>query len=172
MNYLSAAKALDELMLELIGRGMEIPAHTVEDLKAGRSLAAIYARSPADEVIAAKAAAALENVEMNLLSLAEAQAGAAFADGWQARLAGAYQEEAPQIPPSAARMTPGVPKGAYWIRIQTSELAGIAPREELELTLAAQEDGYTLIYGKQENVQSFLQDIRKKLGKVGFKRNS
>ena len=169
-NHLSAAKALDELMLALIGQGAKIPAHEAEGLKAGRSLAAIHARQPDTEETAAKAAAALENVEMNLLSLAELQGGADYANAWQARIASAYQEE--MVPPAAAKMAYGVPKGVHWIRFQTAELPGDIPPESYDLTANPQEDGYTLIYGKKESIAAFLKDIRQKLGKVGFKRNS
>jgi len=170
MNYLAAAKALDALMLELIARGIPIPPHTVDDLKAGRALASMAARDPSGTDIEAKIVPVLESVEMNLLSLAETADGADYADSWQQRIAEAYQAPM-QAPPIAGKLH-GVPRDAYPIRIQTSELGGMAPAEELGLTVAAQEDGYTLIYGKKESVTAFLKDIRQKLGKVGFQRNS
>jgi len=170
MNYLSAAKVLDELMLELIEKGMAIPTHVTEDLKAARALASMAARQPGcDEALEVKIASALERVEMNLLALAEAQAGHAGADSWQHRIAGAYQEP-PQAPPAPKRVQ-GAPRGSYWVRIQTSQLEGVALPEG-DFTAVAQDDGYTLAYGKQETVTQFLNDIRQKLGKVGFKRNS
>ena len=170
MNYLSAAKVLDELLLELIAKGLQAPAHTVEDLKTGRALASMGARDPGNAEIEAKVMPILEGVEMNLLALAEMAGGGDYADSWQRRIAEAYEEPAQAA--GNRRMVHGAPKGAYWIRVQTSELGDLTPPEELELTLAAQEDGYTLVYGKQESVQLFLKDIREKLGKVGFKRNS
>ena len=179
MNYLAAAKALDELMLELLGKGLTIAPHVVEDLKTGRALASMAARQqaasqePGNAELEGKIAPALERVEMNLLALAEMAEGAAWADLWQGKIAGAYRSP-PQAPPIAGKMR-GVPRDAYPIRVQTSALAGCAPPEALDLTVAPQEDGYTLIYGTKENISVFLKDIRlqqEKQGKVGFKRDS
>ncbi|MCL2494434.1 MAG: hypothetical protein FWE98_02105 [Oscillospiraceae bacterium] len=178
-NYLAAAKVLDELMLALLGKGLTAPPHVVEDLKAGRALANMSARQqaasqePGNAELEGKIAPALERVEMNLLALAEMAEGAAFADLWQGKIAGAYQSP-PQAPPLAGKMQ-GVPRDAYPIRIQSSALAGCAPAEALDLTVTAQEDGYTLIYGTKENISVFLKDIRRQQeqqGKVGFKRDS
>jgi len=158
-NYYSAAKALDELMLELIAKGIEIPLHTVEDLKTGRSLASIGLRTPDDNEIAEKANFALQNVEMNLLSYAENAIGAEYAERWQKKIIEAYQEE--NSPKFASKMVSGVPKGEYWIRVQSSDL--IDHPENLKTV--AQDDGFTLIYGKKEIVIAFLKEIRGKMGK-------
>jgi len=170
-NNLSAAKALDELMLELIGKGLPPPPHVVEDLKTARALASMAARQEGGNAeLEKKTAPVLERVEINLLALAEMAGGAEHADAWQGRIAQAYQAPM-QAPPIAGKMQ-GVPKDAYPIRIQTSALEGCGPSKELDLTTIEQEDGYTLIYGAKENISLFLDGIRKKQGKVGFKRNS
>ena len=171
LNNLSAAKALDALMLELIARGADIPAHVAEDLKAGRALAGMAARQPGNTEIEAKIAPMLERVEMNLLSLAEIQGGAAFAEAWQKRVAAAYLEPA-ESPPAAPKRAPIVPGDSRWLRIQTSELGDITSAEKPGLTAIAQEDGYTLIYGNEENITALLDNIRQKQGRAGFKRNS
>ena len=171
-NYLAAAKVLDELLLELIEKGVAVPAQVAEELKAGRGLAGIALRGPGDVELEAKAGAVLEGVEMNLLSQAEITAGAEYADEWQRRIAAAVAAKPTSRTAGAAnRMVQGVPRGEHWIRFQTSELANTDPAA-FGLTAAAQEDGYTLLYGKQENIQTFIKNIRQKQGKVGFKRNS
>jgi len=174
-NHLAAAKVLDELLLELIENGAAVSAHVVEDLKAARALASMAARQPGkNEALEANGAATLENVEMNLLSQAEITGGAAYADAWQARIAEAYQEES--VSPAATKMPHGVPRGEYWVRIQTSTLEETGAAPAGVTAGAAQEDGFTLVYGKKENVTAFLDEIRQKEirqnGKVGFQRNS
>jgi len=164
LNYHSAAKILDLLMIELIEKGAEIPAHVVGDLKSGRSFASILLRSPGDDIdIAAKAALALENVEMNLLSAAEIKAGADYAEMWQKKIIEAYKEDIVKpAPVSASRLVSGVPKGEHWIRVQTSELTEFykqipdKPPEAFGLAALGQGDGFTVIYGKKENVTDFL----------------
>jgi len=177
-NYLGAAKSLEELMLELIKKEIIIPAHVVGDLKSGRSFAGILLRSSGDAndaEVAAKAAFALQNAEMNLLALAETGIGIDYAESWQHKIIAAYKEEAAKTSDiSAPKTLPKVPKGEHWIRIQTLELANFEehepdkPPEVFGLTAVEQKDGYTLIYGKKENITSFLGEIRQKLGKVGF----
>ena len=157
-NHLAAAKALDELLLELIDKAAAIPDHVAEALKAGRSVAAISARIPEDGEIAVKAFAALESVEMNLLTLAEIAGGAEYADAWQKRIEDARAEELPAAA-HASRMVQGVPKGERWIRFQTSELTDADPAD-FGLTAVPQEDGFTLIYGKKENMTAYLAAVK------------
>jgi len=172
LNHLAAAKVLDELLLELIEKGAAVPAQVSEDLKAGRALAGIALRGPGDTQLEARAGAVLEGVEMNLLSQAEITAGAAYADGWQGRIYAAREQPSQAAPTAYAnRMVKGVPKGEHWIRFQTSELAATDPAD-FGLTAKAQEDGFTLVYGNKNNISAFLKEIRKKLGKVGFQRDS
>jgi hypothetical protein len=168
-NYLAAARAMDSLLLELAGKGLTPPPRALEDLKAGRALASMATREPQGAQLEAKIAPLLESVEMNLLSLAETAGGAEFADVWQAKLAAAYRSPA-QATSTAGKMR-GVPRDVYPIRIQASALEGVTPPEALGLAMIEQEDGYALIYGKKENISVFLDNMRRKQGKVGFKRN-
>jgi len=172
-DYLGMAKALDELMLELIKIGAEIPANVTGDLKTGRSLAGIYSRQPCEGDTAVKTMSILENVEMNLLSLAETAFGREHAGKWQQKIGDALTGDggdncrAPSPPATATRFNTGVPRGEYWIRVKESELSPVS--HELEELLTGfglksqlQDDGYLLLYGKKENVSSFLKDIRDK----------
>ena len=174
-NYLSMAKALDELMLELIEKGVQIPGNVADDLKSGRSLAGIQSRQPCDGNVSVKAMSILENVEMNLLSLAESTVGRDHAENWQRKIESALAGDgfdhcpAPSPSPStsATRYNSGVPRGEYWIRVMESELSPVSHELEglldgFELNSLPQDDGYLLLYGKKENVTSFLRDIRDK----------
>jgi len=167
MNYHSAAKTLDGLMMELIKKGIEIPAHVVGDLKSGRSFAGILLRSPDDTEVAEKTGFILETVEMNLLSLAEIEFGADYAETWQKAIIAAYQEEiVPAASASASKLVSGVPKDERWVRVQTSELTAFYEHEPdktpetFGLSTVGQQDGYTLIYGKRENVTAFLNRMK------------
>jgi len=174
LNYYNAAKVLEELMLGLIEKKAAIPAHVTEDLKAGRSLANILRRKADDADIAAKTGLALESVEMNLLSLAEANLGADCAEAWQTKIIAAYNEDIAQdVPAPAPKMaSAGVPKSDYWIRVKTSELADFRerspdkPPEVYSLSAVEHEDGYTLIHGGKENVIAYLKEICEILRKV------
>jgi len=169
-NFYAAAGVLDELMLELINKGADIPRHVVDDLKSGRSFAGISSRQPNDMEVAAKAMTALQNAEMNLLSIAEAAFGAQYAEGWQLKIIEAGRQELSPAP-AANNRSPGVPPGDRWVRIQTEYLAPVAQLDtllaDLSLTSRVQEDGYLLIHGGKENVSAFLAKIREIIGKKG-----
>ena len=179
IDYLSVIKVLDELMLELIDKGVVIPRHISEDLRSGRSLAGVYALQTGDcDDAAPKVAVLLESIEMNLLSLAEGHGGRTFAEEWQRRIISAYaneyaeprQNRRARVKPKLPSFVSGVPKGDYWVRIESSELAPIGGElDELlagsELTAQKQDDGFILLYGSKENVSSFLKVVRQKVGK-------
>ena len=172
-NCLNAAKALDELLLELIEKGIEIPGHIAAGLKSGRTLASLSSRQPEDEDLENKAKISLEIVEMNLLSLAETHLGAEAAETWQRRIIGAYQEEITSraAPVSAPKFGSGVPKGDRWVRLQSDYLDSVEGAEKLlagyAVSVLKQEDGYSLIHGKKEELDAFLKELRQKVGKLG-----
>jgi hypothetical protein len=164
-NYHAAALVLDALILELIGKGIDIPGHATEELKAGRSLASIGMRQPGDADIDMKAMTALQNVEMNLLALAEAGFGAEYAEEWQKRINSAYQEKPVGTPPvTATKFISGIPKGKHWVRIKATELEAVPGYEKLlgvfSLSAVAQEEGWLLIHGRKEDVSAFLKSVR------------
>jgi len=178
-NYQNAAKVLDELMIELIEKGAKIPDHVISGIRSGRSFVSITLRQP-DEEVARQAMIALQNVEMNLLALAEQVGGMDYAEEWQRRVNDAYAQESVytrSAPPQATKFVSGVPKGEYWIRIEEAELLPVQGElakllGDFELTSIAQEDGYLLLYGRKENVSSFLKDIRQKVRKKGDQCNN
>jgi len=164
-NFYAALKVLDELMLELLGKGVAIPAHVTESLKTGRSYSGILRKKPDDGDIIVKTGGALENAEMNLLSLAESAEGREYSEYWQRRVIAAYQEEITDTSVAAPRFVPGLPKGDHKIRMEASYLEEIGyDKQGLEshsLTSVTQEDGYLLIHGKKTDVTAFLEEIRK-----------
>ena len=170
-NCLNAAKTLDELLLELIEKGIEIPGHMANDLKSGRTLASISSRTPDDVDLEIKARIVLENVEMNLLALAENNLGAEAAETWQRRISSAYQEEitVQAAAVSAPKFGSGVPKGDHWVRLQSDYLDTVEGAEKLleqfKVSVLEQEDGYLMIHGKKEDVSAFLKGLRQKVGK-------
>ena len=178
IDYLHIIKVLDGLMLELIGKGADIPRHISEDLRSGRSLAGICTLQTGDyDDVAPKVMVLLESIGMNLLSLAEERCGIEYAEEWQRRIIGAYsndntvqQKQRLQVKPKLPTFVTGVPKGEYWIRIDGSELSPVSgDLDEMltafGLTANDQDDGYILLYGSKDNVSSFLKDIRRKVGK-------
>ena len=174
-NFLSTAKVLDDLLLDLLDKGVEIPSHVADSLKAGRSLANVGRLNPDNAETAMKTQSALEMVEMNLLSIAETAVSGDYADGWQRKIAETYQEQPEPVAKKQTFVT-GVPKGDHWVRYETKDLFEIEGTEQRikdhHLTFRNQDDGFTLLYGKKEDVAGFLsvirEEYRQKVRKVGM----
>lgn len=164
MNFLAAAGVLDALMLELAERGVVAPAHVTASLQTARSLARIGLRkAEEDSESELKILAILQDAEMNLLSLAETNFGAAYAEDWQRRMAVAGATPVTKPNESASKFVAGVPKGVHWVRIRQSELEKLPDAEfsRFSLTAMPQTDGYLLLYGEKTNIAAFLKEMRK-----------
>jgi len=169
MNCANAVRTLEELRLSLIEKGAPVPFHVTEELVKGRSLARICSLEPDDAELSAKAMAALDIVEMNLLSLTEQHIDAETADTWQRKIKDAYMEPdthtAAEAPASGAY--PGVPKSEHFIRLKTDYLDTLEGANELLEKFAVkarkQEDGFLLMHGKKEDISAFLEAVRNKV---------
>jgi len=171
-NYHAAAGVMDELMLELIEKGLAIPKNVADDLKTGRSLTNIWLRQPDDADIEMKTVAILQNAEINLLSLAETGVSAEYANAWQEKINKAYREAVSEaVPESPSKFVTGVPKEDYWVRIKMNELAAVPELDALfdkfSLSSVTQEDDWRLIHGRKEDVSAFLAEVRLLIGKNG-----
>ena len=168
-NCLGVAKILDRLTLELIEKSVEIPQHVTDGLKSVRTLARISSRDLEDKNLETRARIALENVEMNLLSLAEINLGLEAAKTWQLEINNAYLEEtvAQAAPVSAPKFGSGVPRGDHWVRLQSDYMDTVEGVEQLmegfNVSVLKQEDGYLLIHGRKENVSAFMKELREKI---------
>ena len=162
-NYLATAKVLDNMILDLKSRQIDVPASVVDSLKIARSLASIILVSPDDTETMIKAQATLESVGMNLLSIAEAKVNREYADAWQTKI-----DEADTVisdpPVKKTTFVSGVPKGERWIRFETKDLAELSDAEQLltknGLKTKINEDGFTLIYGRNEDIKAFMNEVR------------
>ena len=172
INYDNVCKRLDELMLELLQKGINIPQHLFDDLKSARSLISIYRTEPSELDLAMESSPLLKIVEMNLLGLAETELGKDYAEEWQKKIIDTYSEQNDSYVKTATFVA-GIPKNEYWIRLNTSEI--IFDKElseslmQLNLTTKLQADGYLLIHGRKEDVKTFLKEVRQKVGGAELK---
>ena len=62
----------------------------------------------------------------------------------------------------------GIPKGEYRIRLNTTEIPIDNELSDLlvnlKLTIVPQDDGYSLIHGRKDDVKAFLNELRRKAG--------
>ena len=166
MNCSNTVKTLEELRLSLIEKGVHIPPHVTEELVKGRSLARICSLEPYDAELTTKAMAALDIVEMNLLSLVEKFINTESADTWQLKIKEASMDKNTQtnVEAPASGVYHGVPKGEHFIRLKIDYLDTLEGASELlerfSVTTRKQEDGFLLMHGKKEDISAFLEAVR------------
>jgi hypothetical protein len=169
MNYEHVCKILEELMVELMKKGITIPQQLIDDLKSGRTLISIYKEEPAELDRAMETTPFLQKVESNLLYLADSEIGKGYANEWQGKISRAYLAESERVP-SISRFISGIPKGDYWVRIKTSELSIGDELSELlnqhNLSARPEKDSYLLVHGRKEDISSFLKEVRQKESKT------
>ena len=106
----------------------------------------------------------LVDIESTLVNTAKEELGSAFAEKWLSRLDKARKED--EANADGPRFITGLPKDDHWIRVMPSDdllradVESLA--EQLKLSSSAQDDGYILLHGKEENVKAFIKEIAKK----------
>jgi hypothetical protein len=168
MNYERYWIVLEELMVELRQKGINIPQATADDLMSARTLITIHNTDPSVSTVEAEISLYLEKVEPILLSLAEFELGKDYADAWQAKTT----EAITQIEEKTAfksRYVTGVVRGEGWLRIKTagiiSDVEVAVLLKQLNLSAKPQDDGYLLVQGDKDSIKTFVREIRKKVGK-------
>ena len=169
MNYEYLWRVLEELMVEFAKKGVVVPKELMDDLKSAKTLISIHRTEPSALEIATEIELYLEKVESNLMYLAESDVGKEYADRCLKKIDEARKEGLGEKTAVVSRFVSGVPKGEHWIRIAASDLISDRAMDKLlkELSLSSkpQDDGYLLIYGKDENLKTFIKEVSKRIGK-------
>ncbi len=164
MGYQEVWGTLADLVTELRKKGKAVPADVMEDLRSAKTMIQVLKADPTHTENLSRIETYLENVEFRLISEAQEAFGSEYAERWMKRLEGArktVQEEETTL-----RFVSGIPREKRWVRVQTSKETA---RKEIEraaeensLSCKVQEDGYILVYGKDENIKSFVKEMAKK----------
>lgn len=169
MNYEYLWKVLEEIIVELNKKGVTVPQELVDDLRSSKTLINIHRTDPTILEIATEIELYFEKVESNLLYLAESDIGEEYANSCLKKIDEARKKGLIEKTTATSRFVSGVPKGKQWIRISISNLVSDKEMEgllkELNLSSKPQDDGYLLIYGKDEDLKVFIRKLRKIIGK-------
>jgi hypothetical protein len=169
MSYVAKSKLLEEIIVQLRRKGLEIPDEVLSDLKAARALMNIaQADSGGMGETAPRIEEYLGNVEGYVLAEAERWFAPEQVSCWLEALAVAScmacvpsqkQEE------ERMRMVPGVPRDQKWVRVEP--IAGL-PVEKLErlasemgLGFRRESSGRLVVYGSDEAVKGFIRRVSK-----------
>jgi len=167
-------RVLEDLLVEIRKKNVQIPVNILEDLRAARSMIDLSYNEDVCEDAVAKAEAYTTNVEAYLISQAQAVFEPALLDEWFKRLKEAANlqqtanEEIDNVIDAAVecRFVVGVPRDQKWIRIETDNQL---PEEHIlklakkwNLTVKKQADGRLMVHGKIDDVKMFVKQIAAK----------
>jgi hypothetical protein len=160
LNYEYIWKALEELIVEFSKKGIKVPHSYVEDLKSAQTFIKIHNTEPSDSNISAEIERYIDTVEINLLSLAETEQGAEYADECMRRIYDARMKGVDGKISVPSKFVAGVPKDDHWVRIQVTDLLTPDEVDDLvttyQLSSKPQENGYILIHGTKEKVKAMI----------------
>ncbi len=164
-NYYAVWRVLEELLGDLKERDVEIPAGFLTKLKAVHGNINILKADPTYEDTMVEVEEQLNNLEGQLVYLAENKVGPEYADKWIARIKQARESE-PEV--SRARpFSPGVPRADYWIRLTVGEV--IREEEikemtsELGLSIKEEDPDTVIIHGEEAKVKSLVKNMTAKM---------
>jgi hypothetical protein len=162
-HTMAAWKTLEDLLIELRKKGVQIPANVHEDLRSARSMIELICSEGAHGEAVEKAEAYSANVEAYLVNEAQKVLPQEEVDRWFKRLEEANQKPDEEESVGEGKYVVGVPRGQKWIRIETTKsvpeayvlkLAG-----ERGLAVTKQPDGRLVVYGQAGDVKAFVKQV-------------
>ena len=164
MGYLAVWKVLDEMIMELRQRGLEIPPQVMSDLKSALVTIKIGEVDISAGETAPKIEEYLGNVESYLVTEAQ-KYEPKYIDEWLKRIdeAGYGTCDTCEDEDPKPRFVSGVPRDQKWVRVEPKDELTFEKlmkfAEQAGLSTRPEEDGHLLVYGKQEAVREFLSHI-------------
>jgi len=169
MGYEEVWNVLADLITELRNKEHVIPANVMNDLRSAKTMIQVFKADTTHIENIPRIETYLENVEAQLISMAQEKAGSKFVAKWMEKLEEARRKVSEEKEESA-RFVPGLPRDKHWVRVQISEET---PKKEIEklakennLSHKIQKDGYMLVYGDDENVKAFVKKMAAKFGRT------
>ncbi len=166
MSHVAKSKILEEIIVELRGKGLEIPANVLSDLKSARILMNIEkADARGRGETEPKIDEYLGNVEAYVITEAGNQFTAEKVEKWLTELDLASCESCISVVEAKEemRMIPGVPRDQKWIRVEPIDSL---PTEKLEqmatdvkLNFRREKNGRLIVYGSQEHIKDYLKKM-------------
>ncbi len=165
-NYHAVWKVLEELLGDLKQREAEIPEDFLTKLKAAHGNINIMKADPTHEDIMDKVEEQLNNLEGQLIYLAEDRIGSDYADKWLTKIKEARESE-PEVS-RAKPFSPGVPRADYWIRLTVGDVIKRPDIEkmasELDLSIKEESASTIIVHGEETKVKSLVKAMTRKMG--------
>jgi hypothetical protein len=171
MSHVAKSRILEEIVIELRKKSLEIPANVLSDLKSARTLMQIQGVESKDRgETEPKIDQYLAMVEAYLVTEAEKRFDAEKVDKWLTALDLASCESCVTVvkEKEEMRMIPGIPRDQKWIRVEPIENLPVEKLEQLaadaNLGFRRDNDGHLIVFGSDEAVKNFVKRISKPNG--------
>lgn len=168
MSHVAKSKLLEEIIIELRKKKIEIPANVMSDLKSARTLMKIQKADSADRgETEPKIETYLYSVETYVMAEADRLFPPEKVEKWLTALDLASCESCVTVeePKEEMRMIPGIPRDKKWIRVEPIEKLPVEKMEQMateaKLGFRREKDGRLIVYGNDENVKGFIKEVSK-----------
>ncbi len=163
MGYLAVWKVLEEMIADFRQKGLVIPAEVMNDLKSARTMIKILKADMSRGETLQRIEEYLSNVESYVVSEGQKKFGVEYLDEWLERLNMASSQIIDEEEEETSRFISGAPREQKWIRVKTSAELPIerlrALAQESNLLCNVENNGFLLVYGKDEDIKSFVRKI-------------
>ena len=155
-------KLLENMMIILKKKGVNIPSNIMEDLRAAKSMIKLSCVEDSRGEAIQKAEEYTANVEAYLVTEAQKVMGSEIVDQWLRRLEEANAEVCEETKAEDKFVT-GVPRDQKWVRVEpinnisTERIQQIA--KEQNLHGKSQKDGRIVVYGQSDDIKEFLKKM-------------
>ncbi len=172
MSQTTRSKILEEIIIELRKKGLEIPANILSDLKSARTLMKVeQVDQKGHGETSPKIDEYFASVEAYLVTEAGKHFQAEKVDEWLRRLdlatcePCATDEKVREDGREKDRFIAGVPRDQKWIRVEPIESLPLEKLEQLatetNLSFREEKDGLLTVYGTAEAIKEFLKKVSK-----------
>ena len=163
VGYSAKWKVLEDMMISLRRKGVEMPLTVVNDLRSAKLLIGIVDAEDSKGDALMKLEETFGSVESYLVSEAQNVLSDAAVDEWLKRLDEASISTCEAKPRTENKFITGVQRDQKWIRIEpipnlpAEKLTLIA--KENSLSVNQQKDGRLVVFGEQESIKAFLKKM-------------
>jgi hypothetical protein len=166
MGYIDAWKVVEEMIVDLRGKGILIPSDTMTELQSAKTLVHVLEAGTSQADISQEIDKCFFNVESYIMSKGQMVFGPEYVEKWFTRLDQA--KEAPEETKREPKSLPNIPRGARWIRINPSTLSIDELKKfayELHLSCIVQNEGFLLVHGEDAQLRELIRKMAAKYEK-------
>ena len=163
MGYTAKWEVLEDLLVELRKKGVEMPPTVINDLRSAKLMIKIAEAGESTGDARLKLEEILGGVETYLVTEAQNVLSAQAVDEWLRRLDEANLSTCEIKGEKENTFITGVPRDQKWVRVEpipnlpTERLKQIA--KESNLSANQQKDGRLVVYGREEGIKAFLKKM-------------